>query len=232
MLLKRVILIIFALATVICCRAEAVVVSPGEKIVFAVSPMGKAEYTDMGIVEYKGKRLWLVTFQTRLPGFNDLEKIYADPSTGFPLLVERYIHWPFSYEYLTEDYDPVNYSQVIKRYLKNKLTNEYKFKNHGPFQNAILMPFYLRGVEGLKIGWKIEVRIPQKFMVTLSEIKEVQVGKKKIMAFHFTSEPNKFDIWISMDKHRLPLVIKGLSYGMIMQSHKPAKEGIKTGGKI
>ena len=50
----------------------------GEKIIYNISPVGKAEYNDLGVVEYKGKECWLVNFETIVPGFKDLEKIYEE----------------------------------------------------------------------------------------------------------------------------------------------------------
>lgn len=200
-------------------------VSKGEKIVYAISPIGRAEYNDLGLVDYNGKKLWLVTFLTKIPGFRDLEKIYADPETGLPLIVERYINWPFSKEFLIEEYDPQNNSQITRRFLKDKLTNEYKYKSSGPYYNAILLPFYLRGVKDLNIGWSIVVRVPEEFVVTLQNVEDVRVKGKKIAAYHFTSKPNKFEIWISKDEGLLPVVIKGTAgYSMFMQSHSSQEQ--------
>jgi len=205
--------------------AGAVEICPGEKVIYAVSPVGTAEYNDLGIVEYKGKKLWMVTFLTKVPGFKDLEKIYADPKSGLPVTVERFIDWPLSQEYIIEEYDPEHNSQVNRRYVKNKLTNEYKFHSEkGPYYNAILLPFYLRGMKDLHLEWKMVVRVPEEFTVTLSEIEDVKVKDKMVKAYHFTGEPTKFDIWISRDSARVPVIIKGSSYSMIMQSHTPGKD--------
>lgn len=220
---KKIFFISMVIAAVFAYTAHAVVISPGEKISYAISPMGTAVYSDMGIVDYKGKELWLVTFKTRLPGFNDLEKIYADPNTGLPLIVERYIRWPMSEEFLIEEYDPENNAQVTRRFVKNKMTNEYKYKSDGPYHNAILLPFYLRGIKNPQIGWKMVVRVPEEFTVILSEIKDIKTQGKTIKAYHFTSNPNKFDIWISKDEYLLPIVSKGSGYGLTLKSHIPGK---------
>jgi len=224
MINRKVMVLCFLILSLSAWRAYAVEISLGEKIVYAVSPMGTAEYNDMGIVEYKGKKLWLVTFLTKVPGFKDLEKIYADPKSGLPITVERYISWPLSEEFIVEEYDPEHNSQVNRRYIKNKLTNEYKFKSNGPYYNAILLPFYLRGMKDLNIDWEMTVRVPDEFVVTLSEIEDVKVKDRIVKAYHFTGKPNKFEIWISRDEFRLPVIIKGSSYGMVMQSHTPGKD--------
>lgn len=224
MLKRKIVFIVLAIAMFFVCRAYAVDICPGEKIIYAISPLGTAEYNDLGIVDYKGKHLWLVTFFTKVPGFSDLEKIYADPDTGLPIAVERYIRWPLSEEFLVEEYDPENNSQVTRRFVNNRLTNEYKYKSDGPYHNAILLPFCLRRIKNLDINWQMVVRVPDQFKVTLSEIEDIKVKDKAVKCFHFTSEPNKFDIWISRDEYRLPVVTKGTSYSMVMQSHTPGKK--------
>ncbi|MDD5236179.1 MAG: hypothetical protein PHU91_00705, partial [Candidatus Omnitrophica bacterium] len=154
-MLKKITGILLAVLWVFSCTTAFAGISKGEKITYAISPAGTAEYNDMGVVDYKGKKLWLVTFLTKVPGFRDLEKIYADPQTGLPLTVERYIQWPLSKEFLIEEYDPANNSQVTRRFVKDKLTDEYRYKSNGPYYNSILLPFYLRGVKDLNIGWSM-----------------------------------------------------------------------------
>ena len=194
----------------------------GENIVYTVNPFGSAEYKDLGPVDFQGRKLKLITFKTSVWGFDDLEKIYADPKTGLPIRVERYIKWPFSKEYLTEEYNPATNSLTIKQYINDKLTKEYSFKAKGPIHNAILLPFYLRTITDFSIGWSLDVRLPEEFKVTLVSIDEIKVPLGKFTAYHFSSSPYKFDIWISEDKYRIPLIIKGaggLGYDMRAQSH-------------
>jgi len=199
---------------------------PGEKIVYAISPLGKAEYNDLGLVDFQGKKLKLVTFRTTVPGFKDLEKVYADPKTGLPVRVERSISWPLSKEYITEEYSSKNNTLIIKKLIGNKLVKAYSFKGEGPMHNAILLPFYLRTINNLAVGWTFDVRFPVKFKVTLVSVEEVVVPAGKFTAYHFTSIPPKFEIWISKDKYRLPIVIKGtdgLGYSMRMRSHESGR---------
>ncbi len=217
---KRVLGILLSGLVVFNCGMVFADVSKGEKITYAISPIGRGEYSDLGLVDYQGKKLWLVNFLTRMPGFRDLEKIYADPQTGFPLRVERYINWTFSKEFIIEEYDPQNNSLVTRRFLKDKLTNEYKYKSNGPYHNVILLPFYLRRVKDLNIGWSLVVRVPEEFTVTLKDVEKIKFNGKRIDAYHFTSEPNKFELWISKDEELLPLIIKGAGgYRMLMRKH-------------
>lgn len=211
---------LLAMLSIFTCVEALAAISKGEKITYSVNPSGKAEYEDMGLVDYRGRKYWLVTFQTTLAGFNDLEKIYADPKTSLPLIVEREINWPLSKEHLIEEYDPQKNSLVIKKFMNNKFSEEYKYKSDSPYHNAVLLPFYLRQVDDLDIGWSMVVRLQEVFTVTLVDIEDVKINDNMITAYHFTSKPDKFEIWISKDKDRLPILIKGtVGYGMSMQSH-------------
>ena len=88
--------------------------------------------------------------------------------------------------------------------------------------NAILLTFYLRAIKNLSVGWSFDVRLPQEFKVVLISIEEVQLAMGKFTAYHFSSSPHKFEIWISKDNYRTPLIIKGmggLGYSMSIQSY-------------
>jgi len=204
----------------------------GEKITYSINPFGKAEYSDLGVVDFQGRELKLITFKTTVPGFYDLEKIYADLNTGLPVRVERYISWPLSKEYLTEEYSPDTNSLMIKKYIDNKLVKEYHFSAKGPIHNAILLPFYLRAIKDLSVGWSFDVRLPEEYKVTLVSIDDIQLPKGKFSAYHFSSSPHKFEIWISKDSDRTPLIIKGMDgvgYSMRIQSH--SLNGSQSSGK-
>lgn len=199
----------------------------GEKINYVISPFGTAEYNDQGLTELNGKKVRLISFRSRLTGFDDLEKIYSDPVTLLPLRVERSVKFPVGEEYLIEEYTPGKNVLVITKFVDNKKVKEYNFKADGPIYNAVTLPFYLRSLPKLDIGLSFTVRFPIKFKVTLTSIDEIKVPAGKFKAYHFTSMPKKFEIWISKDKHRIPIKIKGLagySYTMLMKNHY-VKEG-------
>lgn len=200
----------------------------GERIIYAISPIGESEYNDLGLTEIRGMQLNLVTFKTKVGGFNDLEKIYAEPGTWLPVRVERNVSWPLSKEYLTEEYSAKDSSLVIKKFVRNKLVKEYNFKSSGPIHNAILFPFSLREVKDLSIGSSFELRLPQTFKITLVSVDDIEVPAGKFSAYHFTSVPHKFEFWLSRDELRLPLIIKGFGgfgYTLYLKEHILPKEG-------
>ena len=194
---------------------------PLEKIFYAISPLGSSEYHNFGLVDFGGRKANLVIFKTSVAGFTDTEKIYSDPQSGFPLFVERNISFLFRKEYLTEEYSLSENKVVISKFEGKKKVKEYIFKaKGGPIHNGVLLPFSLRRVPQLFIGWTMNIRLPAEFKVKLVSTEDVTVPAGKFKAYHFTSDPPKFEIWISQDNLRLPVKIKGLgglSYTLAME---------------
>ena len=193
-----------------------------EKIVYSIEPVGRAEYNDMGLVKKNGSIVKFTTFRTQVLGFDDTEKIYTEPKTFLPLRVERDITMWMGKEYIVEEYSPDENSLVIRKFQNDKEVQKLAFKGDGPIHNAIMLPFFLRRIPELKVGWTFKARFPDEFVVKLVNLEEVEVPAGKFKTYHFTSEPNKFEIWISRDALHLPVKIKGvggLGYTMVMQEH-------------
>jgi len=204
----------------VCCGAVFAAQEPLETITYGISPIGHSEYRDMGIVEFLGRKVNLVIFKTRAGGFEDTEKIYSDPATGMPVEVERYVTKWFGKEYLVEEYDSRKNTLSITKFQHGKKTGGYFFQGKGPIHNAVLLPFCLRKVPGLMVGWSGKIRLPEEFKVRIVSMEEITVPAGKFKAYHITSIPQKFEIWISNDNLRLPLKIRGLgglSYTLMMQ---------------
>lgn len=198
-----------------------------EVIQYKISPVGHSTYQDMGVVDFRGQKARLIIFKTNAPGFSDIEKIYSDLKTYLPIFVERDIAFPIGAEYITEEYNPGQNSLVITKFKRSKQAAKYSYKAKGPIHNAVLLPFWIRTVKDLEVGWTYTIRLPDEFKVNLVAIEEVSVPAGKFKAYHFTSAPSKFEIWISADSYRIPLKIKGmggLSYALVMKERIAAKK--------
>ncbi len=202
----------------------------GEKIIYAISPVGSSEYQDKGVVELNNQKVNLVIFHTRTIGLDDTEKIYSQLKGLLPLRVERDIKLPLGQEQIIEEYQPEKFLFIMRKFKAGKQVEEKKFVGDGgPIQNAVTLPFYLRQLTGLKIGWSFIARFPDKFEIKLVNIEEVQVPAGKFMAYHFASSPDKFEIWISQDSRRIPVKIKGLAglgYALLMSQYQGPKNVI------
>jgi hypothetical protein len=195
---------------------------PRETILYDISPIGISEYRDMGEAEFRGRRVNLVIFKTQVAAFKDTETIYSNPETGLPLWIERDVSFPFNKEYLTEEYIKDENRLVITKFKDNKKVMDYQFKANGPIHCAVLLPFSLRNVPDLKIGWSSIIRLPDEFEVKLVSVEDVNVPAGTFRAYHFTSTPHKFEIWITADTLRLPVKIEGTGgypYTLVMKKH-------------
>lgn len=198
-----------------------------EKIVYALYPAGKAEYENKGIVEKDGRRLLLVTFKTWALGFRDTEKIYVDPATLLPVKVERDVRMWGIKENLNEEYNQKNFVLTVTKYKNGKKTQGYVFQKDGPLHNAVFLPFYLRSIPKLEVGWSFDARFPTEFRIRLDSIEEITVPAGKFTAYRFSSIPKKFEIWVSQGNPRVPVKIKdisGLGYTMVMKEYLGGKD--------
>ena len=117
-------------------------------------------------------------------------------------------------------YNTIQNAKRLKK-IRAKVVNEYNFKATGPINNAILLPFSLRGIDVLKIGYSFVAHLPATYKISLVSIDKITVPAGEFTAYHFTSQPPNFEIWISCDADRLPLKIKsagGYDYTMVMQN--------------
>jgi uncharacterized protein (DUF2062 family) len=198
-------------AALVCLQAfPAAGAQPSAVLTYAISPLGKAQYRDEGLVDGERGKESLAVFTTAAPGFRDTEKIYSDPVTRLPLRVERSVSFLFRKERLVETYDQASHSLVIRKFIGAREAAVYRFSSDGPLQNAVTLPFSLSCADKLGKGWSMEVRIPQRFTVTLAAKEEIKVPAGRFTAYRFDSSPRKFQIWISAGPDAVPLKIKGL----------------------
>ena len=204
-------------------RAEVDVYNyAGESILYLISPFGRSEYNNLGVVDLNGAKVNLVTFKTKVLLFEDTEKIYSDPESLLPLRIERNISKLLGKEYITEEYDQKKFTMVTRKFKGKKLVKEQIIQAKGPIHNAITLPFYLRGRSDLKIGWHFIARVPEEFGLELVSVDKITVPAGKFQAYHFKSIPNKFEIWINKDNPRVPLKIQGkgiFDYSLLMKKY-------------
>jgi len=207
--------------------APAVKFGPlGEKITYNVRlgafSLGRAVFFHAQDLEFNGRPANLITFNTKVTRFSDLEKIYSDANTFLPMQIERQIKNLFSQEHIVENYDQEKFTLNITK-VKGGKKEEMTINKDGPIHNSILLPYYVRRIPKLEIGWTLTAEFPtQRFLIKLVSIEDVQVPAGKFKAYHFESVPEKFDIWITADELRIPVKIRGagvLGYTLVMQDY-------------
>ncbi len=203
----------------------------GEKITYVVRlgavSLGRAVFFHAQDLEFNGRPANLITFDTKVTRFSDLEKIYSDADTFLPLKIERQIKTLLSQEQIVENYDQGKFILAITK-VKGGKKEEMTIRKNGPIHNSILLPYYVRRIPKLDIGWTLTAELPtQKFLIRLASVEDVQVPAGKFKAYHFTSVPEKFEIWITADELRIPVKIKGtgvIGYTMAMLEYKIQKD--------
>jgi hypothetical protein len=195
----------------------------GERILYLISPFGRSEYNNLGVVDLKGVKVNLVIFKTKVLLFEDTEKIYSDPESLLPLRIERTISKFWGKEYITEEYDQKEFTVVMKKFKGKKIVQEQITKAKGPIHNAITLPFNFRGRTDLEIGWHYIARIPDEFKLELVSIDQIKVPAGKFLAYHFKSIPDKFELWVNKENPRIPVKIQGkgiFGYVLVMKEYK------------
>jgi len=208
-------------------RSEEIILPQrvGEKIVYDVilgkMRLGQAYFNNLPSAEIEGRSLSLITFETRLAKFTDREEIYSDPQTFLPVKVKRNIKKWFSIERINEEY---NQSRYYLKIAKNKGDNQQEIiiQKDSQIHNAVLLPYHVRRIPNLKIGWVLEANFPlRNFLIKLVSIDSVVVPAGTFQAYHFISEPKQFQIWISVDERRIPLKIIGTGlFGYSLEMRK------------
>jgi hypothetical protein len=64
---------------------------------------------------------------------------------------------------------------------------------------------YLKSVKDLHVGWSTDILIPDPYTVTLVAIEDVEVPAGRFTAYHFKSNPRKFEIWVTRDEDHVPV---------------------------
>lgn len=199
----------------------------GEKITYRVKMgalrLGRAYFKHVEYIETGAGPVSLMTFETRLARFNDLEKIYIDCETLLPLKIERGVKAWAVKEEIIEEYNQKEFTLTVTK--RNGAKQEKIFiKKDKPIHNTVLLPFSVRDTPELNIGWVFPANFPtQEFQIRLVSLEEIRVPAGIFKSYHFQSTPRKFEIWISADSRRIPLKIKGagaLGYTLEMEEYR------------
>lgn len=200
----------------------------GEKISYDIKlgafTIGTSSFNYVSKTQINGRLLNLMTLETKIPQFSDLEKIYSDPETSLPIKVEREISGLLRKEVIVEDYDQKNFTVNISR--KTLLnTQKTALKRSGPIQNAILLPHYIRRMPNLAVGQTIPVNLPKyELKITLESIETIEIPAGSFKAYHFISTPRQVEIWITADERKIPIKLQGVGnyvYLMVMKEYTP-----------
>jgi hypothetical protein len=185
----------------------------GEYIQYLIKPAGKAEYKNLGTVDFKGAKANLITLKSKILFIEVMEKIFYDPESLLPYKTERTTSGLWIKEYRTEEYDQKKFTVVIKKFKGTKLLMEKIIKADSPIQNVNLLLFYLRKQPNLRIGWHFTTNVLEELKLLRVDLKLLSIGEVivpagKFQAYHFKSTPDKFEIWMNKNTPQVALKIR------------------------
>ena len=135
----------------------------GEKITYSIKKVGiKA---GEAVVSYEGpasknnKEYVLILFKADGMNFMDSEKIYADPKTFLPKIVERDLNIFGNKEQITEYYEPESDRiRIVKT--KDGKTTEQIIEKKGDVDNIYCFIYRYRRGGPLNVGQEIAINLP------------------------------------------------------------------------
>jgi len=185
----------------------------GERFTYEVRykglKIGRSILTFNGEKDLDGKRVYHITFFTKVPSLRDTEEIYADKKTFLPLEVYRQIKKKIGFsDSVIEKYDQENFRVDISS--KSKLrSRSFSIEKDSPIHNAILLTYYYRTKEGFDKNERLKINLPTfEFDVMFKGRETIKTPLGEFSAYMFTSDPPKFKFWLSADERRIPLKIK------------------------
>ncbi|MCC6758644.1 MAG: DUF3108 domain-containing protein [Candidatus Omnitrophica bacterium] len=200
----------------------------GEKITYSIKQMGVK--AGEAVLSYEGpaskddKEYVLIVFKADGMNFLDFEKIYADPVTLLPKIVERDVNIFGSKEQITEYYETETGRVRIVKTVKGKTTEQVITKKGG-LDNIYCFIYRYRRDADPKPGESLAVNLPTvDLKLKLKEKMKLSAAGKKYDAVFIQSDPAKYKLWFDTGKQKIPLRIDGAvgvgSTTMTMKSYE------------
>jgi hypothetical protein len=185
----------------------------GEKITYSIKQTGikagEAVLSYEGPATKEDKEYVLIVFKADGMNFFDLEKIYADPQTLLPKIVERDLNIFGKKEQITEYYESAAGKVRVVKTAKGK-TSEQVISKKGDLDNIYCFIYRYRRDADPKPGASIAINLPTvDLQLKLKENTKLSAAGKKYDAVFIQSEPAKYKMWFDTGKQKIPLRIDG-----------------------
>lgn len=192
---------------------EGLPFSNGETITYTIRKfklnVGEATLVFGGLVDFSGRKALLITFTSKGFHFSDKEKIYLDPDTFYPFIIERDLNIFGRKEKITEFYD-TKYGKVrIIKTVRGE-RSEQIIEKEGRFDNIYGFIYRYRKHGQFKDGKELDLHLPTRDVT----FKLVGKGKftaagREFDAYLMSSESKKYKVWFDSSKKKIPLMING-----------------------
>lgn len=200
----------------------------GEKVFFDIKKFGvkagEAELNFNGLVEFEGRKLVYIRFQASALNFLDEEKIFLDPETLLPFIVERDLNIWGKKEKIREEYFHQKGTVEITKTIGDKV-EKITLEPGYAVDNVYAFIYRYRTSGSFKTGEQLTMNLPTKQVaLAMKENTRVKTVEKEYNAYFMQSDPREYNIWFDASARRIPLRIDGaLGLGktaMIMRSYE------------
>ncbi len=201
----------------------------GETIKYDIKKVGmkagEASLVFNGPTKIKEKDVLSVTFTAKGMNFFDEEKLYLDPITFRPVMVERNLNIFGSKEQITEEYQDGKI-KIIKK-VGNK-TIDQSITKSGAIDNIYGFIYRYRKEGQFKDKESFAIHLPTKdIQIKLRSKTKLKAVKEEFDAYYMESVPKQYNIWFDAGSRRIPLRIDGaLGLGrtiMVMREYIPGQ---------
>ncbi len=199
----------------------------GEKITYVIKKIGlkagTATIEFKGQTQLNGRPVALIVFTARGMNFFDEEKIFTDPVSFYPLIVQRDLNIWGKREQITEDYTQPG-KVLIKKTAGGK-TSEQTIEKSGTIDNIYTFIYRYRQSGQFSAGEKFQIHLPT-LDVTMQLVKKtkIKINSEDRPVYYFKSDPEKFEVWFGIDDKKIPLQINGaVGFGdtvMVMRQYQ------------
>ena len=193
--------------------AETENVVAGESIHYDIRKfgvkVGDAEFVFKGPATKDNKPFLLLTFTSRAMKFLDEEKIYMDPTTFYPMIVERDLNIFGKKEKIREDYVHEAGEVRITKSANGKTIRQVVHKT-GPIDNVYCFIYRFRQKKEMKENQAVLMNLPTKdVVVKFLRQEKLKINGKNTDAVLMESDPSGYDVWFDVSPAKIPLRIDG-----------------------
>lgn len=202
--------------------------STGEKITYSIKKIGvkagEATLAFEGTYRLNTKKAYLIVFTVRGLNFFDEEKIFVDPDTFYPVLVERNLNIWGKKEKISEHYLSGQGQVKIIKNAGGKIS-EQTIEKKGKLDNIYSFIYRYRQSGTFQLGENLLMNLPTKDVnLKLKEVTKLKAAGKKFDAYYMTSDPSQYEVWFDNSAKKIPLKINGaVGFGdttMVMVDYK------------
>ena len=187
--------------------------SAGETIRFVIKSLGvkagEATLVFEGLQKLDNKEVYLITFRATSANFLDMENIYVDKDTFYPIAVKRDLNIWGKKEKIDEEYDQVKGIITIKKQVGTK-TSEQVIRKKGPIDNIYCFIYRYRRGGDFKIGDAFQIHLPTTDVtIALQKMDKLKMAGKTYETYFMQSQPSKYKVWFDTSDKKIPLRING-----------------------